>query len=188
MTGIPLLYGSCHGLTPLLDPSWHLRRMMDGYSSGRKSVQDSLREVVVNSRMAGRGSRSIHCTLPVVSDVVFDVSDADMLVNSIAWAPYDLGPILGCASSDGKISVLSFQSRSPPQAILSNLKLMARRRLDRRIDISRTRHRSQRYLMGPVISIHNQRRRSPFPKHKSGHYAKAFRHWWIRQSDQDLGI
>lgn len=33
-------------------------------------------------------------------------------VNSIAWAPYDLGPMLACASSDGKISVLSFQSRS----------------------------------------------------------------------------
>jgi protein transport protein SEC13 len=32
-------------------------------------------------------------------------------VNSISWAPYDLGPILACASSDGKISVLSFQSR-----------------------------------------------------------------------------
>jgi len=31
-------------------------------------------------------------------------------VNSIAWAPYDLGPILACASSDGKISVLSFQN------------------------------------------------------------------------------
>jgi protein transport protein SEC13 len=31
-------------------------------------------------------------------------------VNSIAWAPYDLGPMLACASSDGKISVLSFQS------------------------------------------------------------------------------
>lgn len=31
-------------------------------------------------------------------------------VNSIAWAPYELGPILACASSDGKISVLSFQS------------------------------------------------------------------------------
>ncbi|WWC95222.1 protein transporter SEC13 [Kwoniella sp. B9012] len=31
-------------------------------------------------------------------------------VNSIAWAPYDLGPILACASSDGKVSVLSFQN------------------------------------------------------------------------------
>ncbi|KAL7424587.1 GTPase-activating protein S13 [Cryptotrichosporon argae] len=29
-------------------------------------------------------------------------------VNSISWAPYDLGPILACASSDGKISVLTF--------------------------------------------------------------------------------
>jgi protein transport protein SEC13 len=31
-------------------------------------------------------------------------------VNSIAWAPYDLGPILACASSDGKISVIDFKS------------------------------------------------------------------------------
>ncbi|WRT70097.1 uncharacterized protein IL334_007091 [Kwoniella shivajii] len=31
-------------------------------------------------------------------------------VNSIAWAPYDIGPILACASSDGKVSVLSFQN------------------------------------------------------------------------------
>lgn len=31
-------------------------------------------------------------------------------VNSIAWAPYELGPILACASSDGKVSVISFQS------------------------------------------------------------------------------
>lgn len=29
-------------------------------------------------------------------------------VNAIAWAPHELGPILACASSDGKISVLSF--------------------------------------------------------------------------------
>lgn len=32
------------------------------------------------------------------------------IVNSISWAPYELGPIIACASSDGKISVLSFQS------------------------------------------------------------------------------
>ena len=38
------------------------------------------------------------------------------LVNSIAWAPYDLGPILACASSDGKISVLSFQSELSPSS------------------------------------------------------------------------
>lgn len=31
-------------------------------------------------------------------------------VNSIAWAPYELGPILACASSDGKTSVINFQN------------------------------------------------------------------------------
>ncbi|SCV68285.1 BQ2448_406 [Microbotryum intermedium] len=29
-------------------------------------------------------------------------------VNAIAWAPHELGPILACASSDGKVSVLTF--------------------------------------------------------------------------------
>lgn len=31
-------------------------------------------------------------------------------VNSISWSPHELGPILACASSDGKISVLSFNN------------------------------------------------------------------------------
>jgi len=31
-------------------------------------------------------------------------------VNSISWAPHELGPILACASSDGKISVLTFNN------------------------------------------------------------------------------
>lgn len=31
-------------------------------------------------------------------------------VNSIAWAPHELGSILACASSDGNISVLTFNS------------------------------------------------------------------------------
>ncbi|ORY33379.1 WD40-repeat-containing domain protein [Naematelia encephala] len=39
-------------------------------------------------------------------------------VNSIAWAPYDLGPILACASSDGKISVLSFQNDGSTDATI----------------------------------------------------------------------
>ncbi|KAG0141698.1 hypothetical protein CROQUDRAFT_663479 [Cronartium quercuum f. sp. fusiforme G11] len=30
-------------------------------------------------------------------------------VNSIAWAPHEYGPILACASSDGKVSVLTFK-------------------------------------------------------------------------------
>jgi hypothetical protein len=29
-------------------------------------------------------------------------------VNSVAWAPHELGPLLACASSDGRVSVLSF--------------------------------------------------------------------------------
>jgi protein transport protein SEC13 len=32
------------------------------------------------------------------------------VVNSIAWAPYELGAILACASSDGNVSVLQFKS------------------------------------------------------------------------------
>jgi protein transport protein SEC13 len=31
-------------------------------------------------------------------------------VNSIAWAPHELGSILACASSDGNVSVLTFNS------------------------------------------------------------------------------
>lgn len=32
-----------------------------------------------------------------------------MLVNSISWAPHEYGLILACASSDGKVSILSYQ-------------------------------------------------------------------------------
>ena len=35
-------------------------------------------------------------------------------VNSVAWAPFELGPILACASSDSKISVVTFNSPSRP--------------------------------------------------------------------------
>ena len=31
-------------------------------------------------------------------------------VNSVSWAPHELGAILVCASSDGKLSVLTFKS------------------------------------------------------------------------------
>jgi len=33
-------------------------------------------------------------------------------VNSVAWAPEEFGPILACASSDGKVSVLTFKGIS----------------------------------------------------------------------------
>ena len=32
-------------------------------------------------------------------------------VNSVAWAPHELGSILACASSDGNISVLTFNGK-----------------------------------------------------------------------------
>ncbi|KZT55597.1 WD40 repeat-like protein [Calocera cornea HHB12733] len=31
-------------------------------------------------------------------------------VNSVSWAPHELGPILACASSDGRLSVLTFKN------------------------------------------------------------------------------
>lgn len=40
-------------------------------------------------------------------------------VNSVSWAPHELGAILACASSDGKVSVLSFKSRSIPHMLVS---------------------------------------------------------------------
>lgn len=33
------------------------------------------------------------------------------LVNSVAWAPHELGAMLACASSDGKISVLEYRGK-----------------------------------------------------------------------------
>lgn len=34
--------------------------------------------------------------------------DLSNIVNSVAWAPHELGAILACASSDGKISILEY--------------------------------------------------------------------------------
>ncbi|MCO5552891.1 hypothetical protein L7F22_006410 [Adiantum nelumboides] len=34
----------------------------------------------------------------------------DPMVNSIAWAPHELGSVLACASSDGNVSVLTFNN------------------------------------------------------------------------------
>ena len=41
-------------------------------------------------------------------------------VNSVSWAPHELGAILACASSDGKISVLTFKSQYPSPDKLSS--------------------------------------------------------------------
>ena len=66
--------------------------------------------------MAGSGSKNTPFIVPVVGHYVRGDDPKTSIrmipVNSITWAPYDLGPMLACASSDGKISVLSFQSGS----------------------------------------------------------------------------
>lgn len=87
-------------------------------SSGRRTT---------DRRRAGVRSRSTCCTRRAVRSAVSSPLTplaADPLlpcraVNAIAWAPHELGPILACASSDGKVSVLTFNSAfhfisSPP--------------------------------------------------------------------------
>jgi len=75
-------------------------------SFGRKTKRQA-------ARVVGPPSRSIRCTPPLVR-VVFSTTTFLRLfsspVNSVAWAPHDLGAILACASSDGKVSVLTFKS------------------------------------------------------------------------------
>jgi hypothetical protein len=75
-------------------------------SFGKKIKRQAVRAV-------GPPSRSIRCT-PLPVRVVFSttafVYSFSSLVNSVAWAPHDLGAILACASSDGKVSVLTFKS------------------------------------------------------------------------------
>lgn len=36
-------------------------------------------------------------------------ADYSCTVNSVQWAPHELGAVLACASSDGKVSVLEFK-------------------------------------------------------------------------------
>lgn len=66
---------------------------------------------------AGQRSRSTPSTPPAVRPPLPHLTRARArahgAVNAIAWAPHELGPILACASSDGKVSVLTFNSSSP---------------------------------------------------------------------------
>lgn len=51
-----------------------------------------------------------------------DIDDL-FLVNSVAWAPHELGAMLACASSDGKISVLEYRGKrkKAPMVVLDLL-------------------------------------------------------------------
>jgi len=67
-------------------------------------------------------ARIAYCQWYVVSSSwIFSRPDRFLpLVNSISWAPHELGAILSCASSDGKISVLTFKStRLLPYALFT---------------------------------------------------------------------
>ena len=60
----------------------------------------------------GLRSRSTHCMrlqVHALSIHAFSSTHAG-IVNSVSWAPHELGAILACASSDGKVSVLTFKS------------------------------------------------------------------------------
>ena len=80
-------------------------------SFGRRAVRLARRDLVKD----GAVSKSTLCTLLLVSCdnltlANYSTNDRLRSVNSLSWAPHELGPILACASSDGKVSVLSFGS------------------------------------------------------------------------------
>lgn len=107
-------------------------------------------------------------------------------VNSIAWAPYDLGPILACASSDGKISVLTFQSTS--RWILTGKQLTGRRRLDGRCHLQRTRLRRQRGLVGAFCPRDPEWRDQAWAAAAAGDCRQALRVGRLGQCHPYLGL
>ena len=98
--------GKSHGLIQNMVPFLLPAPTTEKFSFGRKTKHQAVRVV-------GPPSRSIRCT-PLPVRVVFSttafVRSVPFPVNSVAWAPHDLGAILACASSDGKVSVLTFKS------------------------------------------------------------------------------
>jgi hypothetical protein len=59
-----------------------------------------------------QGALAAHCIrfvpIPFIHAVPL-TQNVVVPVNSVSWAPHELGAILACASSDGKISVLTFK-------------------------------------------------------------------------------
>lgn len=85
---------------------WHPARMMDAFLSGRNKITH------------GHGLKSTMCIRHQVHSSYyyhenwrgFDSLVINFItVNSVAWAPHELGAMLACASSDGKISVLEYK-------------------------------------------------------------------------------
>ena len=102
----PVPSGKSHGLIQNMVPFLRPAPMTEKSLFGRKIKRQA-------ARVVGPPSRSIRCT-PLPVRVVFStnafVRSVSFSVNSVAWAPHDLGAILACASSDGKVSVLTFKS------------------------------------------------------------------------------
>lgn len=66
-----------------------------------------------------QGAHATHCFGYALLRHARALPDTLTSVNSISWAPHELGAILACASSDGKLSVLTFKGlfrvRSTPK-------------------------------------------------------------------------
>ena len=100
------LFGKWHGHIPSLDPFWHPVRTMVECLFGK------------NKTMYGHVSRNIMFTQLQVylkdRNATRYTKFMLLIVNSVAWAPHELGAMLACASSDGKISVLEYRGKRDP--------------------------------------------------------------------------
>jgi hypothetical protein len=100
--------GKWPGHTRNMDISWRLVRTTGRCSFGKNNKYRVLVPVV------GPESKNILCIPRPVSLASITQKEITLiyyaLVNSVSWAPHELGAILACASSDGKLSVLTFKS------------------------------------------------------------------------------
>lgn len=143
---------------------------------------------------AGARSRSTCCTRLVVRWTALlprwtEANELDA-VNAIAWAPHELGPILACASSDGKVSVLTFNSTrflSPPPTVGLFSPFYCRRRHLGRLPLPRPPSRRHLRHLG-TCSRHwkpDEHRRRGRARAYAG---EAVRDGWMRWASEDLGM
>lgn len=81
---------------------------------GRNNPRDKHKVVALVPGQKSRNTHSIQLQVCCFRDFTFLYPNVRVLfffiVNSISWAPHELGAIVACASSDGKLSVLTFKS------------------------------------------------------------------------------
>ena len=73
---------------------------MEGAAAGQRRMGENQRAFVAHR---------VWCVPPLFNYVNMLIQLNGNPVNSVSWAPHELGAILACASSDGKISVLTFK-------------------------------------------------------------------------------